>query len=70
MAQENESNARILSVYHGLDPIRQRVTALCGMPPVGGQDGMPVTFSVQITSETVSPTAFKGRVFCPTLQFA
>ncbi|MBQ13812.1 MAG: hypothetical protein CMQ17_05365 [Gammaproteobacteria bacterium] len=28
------------------------------MQPVGGQDGMPVTFSVQINSETVFPTAF------------
>jgi len=53
-----EREARILSVYHGLDPIPSRATALCGMQPVGGQDGMPVTFSVQINSETVSPTAF------------
>ena len=58
IAQENEGNARILSVYHGLDPLPPRATALCGLPPVGGQDGMPVTFSVQINSETVSPTAF------------
>ena len=56
--EESEVDARILSVYHGLDPIPPRATALCGMQPVGGQDGMPVTFSVQINSETVSPTAF------------
>jgi hypothetical protein len=57
-AQESDSNARILSFYHGLDPLPPRATALCGLPPQGGQDGMPVTFSVQISGETVSPTAF------------
>jgi hypothetical protein len=56
--QESESEARILSVYHGLDPLPPRATGLCGLPPTGGQDGMPVTFSVQINSETVSATAF------------
>jgi hypothetical protein len=55
-ATSNE--ARILSAYHGLDPIPARATALCGMLPVSDQDGMPVTFSVQINSETVSATAF------------
>ncbi|HAJ75558.1 MAG TPA: hypothetical protein DCM64_03795 [Gammaproteobacteria bacterium] len=58
IAQEIESNARILSFYHGLDPIPPRATALCGMAPVSDQDGMPVTFSVQINSASVSPTAF------------
>jgi len=53
-----QENPRILSVYHGLDPIPPGATALCGMAPVTGQEGMPVTFSVQIDSETVSPTAF------------
>ena len=57
-AQESEIEARILSAYHGLDPIRPRATGLCGLPPIGGQVGMPVTFSVQINSETVSATAF------------
>ncbi|NKB33263.1 MAG: hypothetical protein GKR91_09205 [Pseudomonadales bacterium] len=60
-AQEREpieNDARILSVYHGLDPIPARATALCGMPPVAAQDGMPVTFSVQINGETVSASAF------------
>ena len=57
-AQESEIEVRILSAYHGLDPIRPRATGLCGLPPMGGQDGMPVTFSVQINSETVSATAF------------
>ena len=46
-AQESagsENEARILSVYHGLDPLPPRATRLCGLPPKGGQDGMPVTF--------------------------
>jgi|TARA_B110000914_G_C15497248_1_gene463923 hypothetical protein len=60
-AQESagsENEARILSVYHGLDPLPPRATRLCGLPPKGGQDGMPVTFSVQINSASVSATAF------------
>jgi hypothetical protein len=61
-AQENEqvseSEARILSVYHGLDPIPRRATALCGLPATSGQDGMPVIFSVQINSASVSAAAF------------
>ena len=58
IAQENEGDGLILSVFHGLDPIPPRATALCGMPPVTGQDGMPVTFSVRIDGDTVSPAAF------------
>lgn len=60
-AQESagsESEARILSVYHGLDPLPPRATRLCGLPPAGGQDGMPVTFSVQISGASVSAAAF------------
>lgn len=57
-AQEGQSNARVLSVYHGLDPVPAWATRLCGMAPVSDQDGMPVTFSVQINSETVAPTSF------------
>ncbi len=59
---EREQEARILSVYHGLDPLPPRATALCGLPPVGGQDGMPVTFSVQIDAETVSANAFAVEI--------
>jgi|GEM_PF-3862200 len=36
-AQESEIEARILSAYHGLDPIRPRATGLCGLPPMTGQ---------------------------------
>lgn len=58
-AQENERTPRILSIYHGLDPIPARATLLCGLPPAAGQDGMPVTFSVQINGESISPSAFR-----------
>ena len=54
--------ARILSAYHGLAPLPPRATQLCGLPPVGGQDGMPVIFSVQINGDTVSPTAFAVEI--------
>ena len=62
-AQENESDSeqeiRILSAYHGLDPLPPLATTrLCGLPPTRGQDGMPVTFSVQLNSASVSATAF------------
>lgn len=61
VAQErdgNESGARILSVFHGLDPILPRATRLCRLPPANGVDGMPVTFSVQINAASVSAAAF------------
>jgi len=58
IAQGSEVEARILSVYHGLDPLPPLATRLCGMAPVSGQDGMPVIFSVQIDSETLSASAF------------
>ena len=61
-AQESESNARILSVYHGLDPLPPLATRLCGMAPASDQDGMPVTFSVQINGDTVSATAFSVEI--------
>ena len=62
-AQENERDSeqeiRILSAYHGLDPLPPLATTrLCGLPPTRGQDGMPVTFSVQLNSASVSATAF------------
>lgn len=60
--KESEMGARILSVYHGLDPLPPMATRLCGLPPAGGQDGMPVVFSVQIDGDTVSPTAFAVEI--------
>jgi hypothetical protein len=49
---------RILSAYHGLDALPGRgLSVVCGTP-VGGEDGMPVIFSVQLNAETVSPSAF------------
>lgn len=56
--EENSKEPRILSAYHGLDPLPPRATGLCGLPPTNGQDGMPVTFSVQINSASISAEAF------------
>ncbi len=53
-----ESDPRILSIYHGLDPLPPLATRLCGLAPEAGQDGMPVTFSVQLNSESVAATGF------------
>lgn len=56
--EENSKEPRILSAYHGLDPLPPRATRLCGLPPANGQDGMPVTFSVQINSVSIYAEAF------------
>lgn len=56
-AQASDTDARILSIYHGLDPLPPGATRLCGLPPAAGQDGMPVVFSVQINAESISPSA-------------
>jgi hypothetical protein len=56
--QESKVEARILSLYHGLDPLPPRATLLCRLPPKAGQDGMPVIFSVQINATSVSASAF------------
>ena len=56
--RESENEIRILSAYHGLDPLPPLATRLCGLPPARGQDGMPVAFSVQINSASVSAAAF------------
>ena len=62
-APEGGTDLRILSVYHGLDPLpAQAITGLCGMAPVSGQDGMPVVFSAQINGDTLSPTAFAVEI--------
>ena len=61
-AQEGRTDARILSIYHGLDPLPPRATRLCGLPPAAGQDGMPVVFSVQINGDSISPTAFAVEI--------
>ena len=54
----NSKEPRILSAYHGLDPLPPRATRLCGLPPANGQDGMPVTFSVQINSTSIFAGVF------------
>jgi len=48
--------ARILSAYYGLDALPLVANFLCF--GIAGEDGMPVTFSVQLDIALVSPTAF------------
>ena len=67
LAQGSDTDARILSVYHGLSPLPPRATRLCGLPPAAGQDGMPVVFSVQIDAESISPSAFSVETSAGTL---
>ena len=58
-ARQSESDTRILSIYHGLADIPPVATQLfCNLPPAPNQDGMPVVFSVQVDSETITPNAF------------
>lgn len=49
---------RILSAYHGLDELPLPIVRLCPGRRSVGDDGMPVTFSVQLDGETVKPEAF------------
>ena len=52
-----ETEAKILSAFHGLDALPMAANLLCGSP-VAGDDGMPVVFSVRLDGETVTPQAF------------
>lgn len=68
-AQSAETEARILSAYHGLDALPARANLLCGFN-VAGQDGMPLTFSAQIEGDSVTPEAFaiettSGEIVAP-----
>jgi hypothetical protein len=53
----SENAPTILSAYYGLDMLPAAAALLCGMASVG-EDGMPVTFSVQLDAATVAPAAF------------
>lgn len=53
----SETTARILEVYYGLDMLPLLANVLC-MGPVAGQDGVPVTFSVQLEGTSVAPEDF------------
>ena len=66
----SENEATILSAYYGLDMLPAGVALICGMASVG-EDGMPVTFSVQLDTATVTPGAFtvetaSGELVTPT----
>ncbi len=62
VASVAEPEARILSIYHGLDPLPPGATRLCGLPPTAGQDGMPVVFSAQINGGTLAATTFAVEI--------
>ncbi|MCG8416116.1 MAG: hypothetical protein MI746_18010 [Pseudomonadales bacterium] len=55
--QGYEVEPRILSAYHGLDALPPRARVLC-RAMAGGEDGMPLTFSVQIDDASLSPDGF------------
>lgn len=74
-SSDSRADARILVAYYGLDQLPVQVIAACG-PNAVGQDGMPVTFSVRLDGDTVSPDMFevetaageRVRPVCATLQ--
>ncbi len=59
LAQTNQQQTKpgILSAYHGLDALPPRARVLC-REMAGGEDGMPLTFSVQIDNASLSPDVF------------
>ena len=54
---ESDASAEILAAYHGLDGLPARAALICPNV-VGGEDGMPVVFSVQLLPESVQESAF------------
>lgn len=56
-ARPPASDGRILSAYYGLDALPANASLAC-MRRVTGEDGMPVTFSVQLDAATVTADAF------------
>jgi hypothetical protein len=53
----SDTMARILEVYYGLDELPPAANLLCA-GVVAGQDGVPVTFSVQLDGASVTPEDF------------
>lgn len=53
-----EMGPRILSAFHGLDALPDRASLICPTM-VGGTDGIPVVFSVQLEMSSIVETAFK-----------
>lgn len=51
------TDARVLSAYYGLDALPVNASLAC-VRRVTGEDGMPVTFSVQLDAATVTADAF------------
>lgn len=53
------SAGQILAAYHGLDMLPAAANLLCAGVDAAGEGGMPVVFSVQVSSDSVSPEAFR-----------
>ena len=53
-----EVGPRILSAFHGLDALPDRASLICPTM-VGGTDGIPVVFSVQLDITSIVETAFR-----------
>lgn len=56
-ADRAPSDARILAAYYGLDALPANASLAC-LRRVAGEDGMPVTFSVQLDADSVTADAF------------
>jgi hypothetical protein len=56
-AGTSDEGPRILEFYYGLDMLPSLASLLC-MTNVAGQDGAPVTFSVQLDGASVAPSDF------------
>jgi hypothetical protein len=56
-AGTSDEGPRILEFYYGLDMLPPLASLLC-MTNVAGQDGAPVTFSVQLDGASVAPSDF------------
>ena len=53
-----DEGPRILEFYYGLDMLPPIANLLCMNMVVAGQDGAPVTFSVQLDGDSVAPSDF------------
>lgn len=56
-ARPPASDGRVLSAYYGLDALPANASLACARRDTG-EDGMPVTFSVQLDAATVTADAF------------
>ena len=60
-ADTSDEGPRILEFYYGLDMLPGLASLLCGTN-VTGQDGAPVTFSVQLDGASANPRTSSWRL--------